>query len=105
VGSVTIINGDCSEVYSTSGKFDMLSNDYRPVVDYSGSSGSHSLILSRLFLVYVSVQWQSVFSIDPFDLRQTYFNTKIKLLRMAAARKAERELKEKAERAQEQPPA
>ena len=36
---------------------------------------------------------------------QTYFNTKIKLLRIAAAKKAERELKEQADKAQEQPPA
>jgi len=105
MGSVAIINGDCPEIYSPSGKFDTLCNDYRPMADCSGSSGSHSSILSRLFLVYVSVEWQSLFSIDPFVPCQTYFNTKIKLLRMAAARKAERELKEKAERAQEQPPA
>lgn len=35
---------------------------------------------------------------------KTYFNTKIKLLRIAAARKAERDLKEKAANSQELPP-
>jgi hypothetical protein len=76
-----------------------------PAADCSRSSGSHSSILLRLFLVYVSVQWQPVFQLTPFVFCQTYFNTKIKLLRMAATRKAERELKEKAERTQEQPAA
>jgi hypothetical protein len=42
--------------------------------------------------------------IDTRIFYQTYFNTKVKLLRIAAAKKAERETKEKAREEQEQPP-
>jgi hypothetical protein len=48
--------------------------------------------------------WVPFFNFVTFALG-TYFNTKIKLLRIAAAKKAERELKEQADKAQEQPPA
>jgi len=44
--------------------------------------------------------WVPFFNFVTFALG-TYFNTKIKLLRIAAAKKAEQELKDKAEKAQD----
>jgi len=48
--------------------------------------------------------WVLFFNFVTFALG-TYFNTKIKLLRIAAAKKAEREAKEQTQKAQEQPSA
>jgi hypothetical protein len=45
------------------------------------------------------------FWVDIYVFYQTYFNTKVKMMRIAAAKKAEREAKEKAEKAQEHLPA
>jgi len=98
LASMAVINGAKSfeEIKRT------VKSGFFSVIRITWVASPLSMVIAQKFIP--PQLWVPFFNLITFVLG-TYFNTKIKLLRMAATRKAERELKEKAERTQEQPAA
>jgi len=94
LASMAVINGAKSleDIKRT------VKGGFVPLIRITWVASPLTMIFAQKFLPVEL--WVPFFNFVQFILG-TYFNTKIKLLRIAAAKKAERELKERAEKAQE----